>query len=326
MKIFTLSKLTCASLLIACASGTASAQEASLTDVTPAPGSSFGPNDTSGVTVFFEPEEVSISGASVIYTPVGSTSTSTKELSCSQDAYRPGHPWEIGLMDNLLWFIATQEAEMGTTVSVILENVNYQGNPVMSTSINSSDIIFEDGNIILNYKVPDVIFSLTNQVWPSVYYADWSKTDELPTATLTFNEDVAYVGYVSYRTDNSEFGAEGGSEDVEFGEFPENICTIAGNIVTLDFSKYTPNFVLTPKVLSVYVVGVTSVSGQELKSVPTGHMTYDDNSLSTGIDEINLSQNEKMFYNLQGQQITNPQKGQLLIKVENGIASKTIIR
>ena len=326
MKISTLSKLSAAVLLGVLTSGAAYADSAILTDVTPTPGTSFGQNDTSGVTVFFEPDGVNIESAVIIFSPTGQTTTTTQTLSCSKDQYRPGHPWEIGLSENLLWHIATEQAAFGSTFDVVLYNVTYNGEAVTTSSLNNEFITFKDGNIILTYKVPDVKFELTAQEWPSVYYSDWSKTDALPTAVLTFNEDIKSVGNISYRTDNSSYGSEGGSEDVEYGDFPLDVYTITGNIVTIDFSKYTPEFIITPKVLSIYVTGILSITGQSLTSVPTGHMTYEDNSLSTGIDNIESISQENRYFNLQGQEVIQPAKGQILIRKNGEKTSKVSIR
>lgn len=326
MKNFNFSKRSGMLAISALATGFAFAQTASLTEVTPEPGSYFGQKSASGVTVFFEPADVTIESAEVVYTPKGSTTTTTESISCSRDEYRPGNPWDIGLMENVLYHVAMEQAELGSTFDVVLNNVTYNGTPVTTTSLNSTDIKFEDGNIILTYKVYDVIFTATEQTWPTTFYANWSDVDAISTATIVCNEEIERVGSISYRNDNSEYGVEGGNEDVEYGDFPLSICTIEGNTITLDFSSLVTTFRLPTRNISVYVIGVTSVSGQSLPSVPTGHMSYVDNSSSTGVNAVESINGEVRYYNLLGNEIINPEKGQIVIKVQDGKTYKTVIR
>lgn len=319
-------KISCALALTALTTGAAFAQEASISSISPTPGTSFGKSDTSGITIFFMPADVTIGSAQVVYTAPGETNTTTRELSCSQDEYRPGNPWEIGLMDNLLWTIATQQTELGSTFQVILEDVNYNGTPVTSSAVDSEFITFEDGNIILTYTVPDVIFALTKAEWPSVFYAEWPM-DVNSKAVLTFNEDIATIGNVSYRNDNAEYGQEGGNEDVEFGDFPADIVTIEGNTITIDFADQNLVFIYPTTIVSIYVTGVQSVTGQDLSSVPTAHISYVDNEGTTGIGSIGeIMDSEVSYFNLQGMKVNEPVKGQILIQVKDGKASKVMMR
>ena len=320
------------SLALACAALTSSMAfaQAELTQITPAPGSYFSNNTEKYVNVFFNPSTVTIESAKIIYTPAGDTQTVSETLSVAQDQYRPGNPWDIGATideNSIFFYIGTQKAALGSMVTVVLENVTDNGVPVTSSAINSTDIVFEDGNILINYYVPSVRFQLTEQEWPGTFYADWSLTDESPLAVLTFNEDIKSVGSISYRTDNSEYGSEGGNEDADYGELPLSLCTVNENIVTLDFSEVNLTFITPQKVLSVYVTGIESVTGQTLESVPTGHMSYVDNSdENTAVEGLQTETGEAVYYNLQGVKVNSPAQGQMVIKIQNGKASKILVK
>lgn len=323
-----LNRFVLALLATGCGSGIAFAQDATITEITPQPGAYLNSQSPTYITIFFQPEEASIEKASVTYTPINSTETQTESLDISVDEYRPGHPYQIGLYSEEIFYkIATEKAALGSTITVTLTNVTCNGAPVSSSiyDADSEDIFFENGNIIINYYIPSQRFALTSQEWPSLFYSNWAGVTTGTTATLTFNEEVASVGSISYRSDDQEYGVEGGNENVEFGVLPTEIATIDGNVVTIDFASTEVKFRLNTNVISIYVTGIKSVTEQSLQSVPTGHMTYVKNT-NTGVASIESQSGNVKYYDLQGKEVKNPAKNQMLIKIQDGVASKTIIK
>lgn len=301
--------------------------QATLTSVEPAPGATLTADSPGHITVFFEPSEVNIGSAIVTYVDFAGEEQ-TEELTVAQDEWRPGNPYDIGASadeNQIFWYIATQKAQLGSTITLTLSDVTYDGTPVTATSINSSDVAFEDGNIIISYYTPAVRFDIVEQDWPTTYYTNFSDVDAISTAVITYTEDVETVGEIGYRSDFAQYGSEGGQEDAEFGTIPTDACSIDGNVVTFDLAKYPVTFTQPQTRISFYLIGVQSVSGQYSPVVATGHMTYESNG-TTVVEKIEATNGEVRYFNLQGVEITNPAKGQIVIKTQNGKASKVLTR
>ena len=292
----------------------------SLAYVDPTPGGVISQDYISGILVRFNPKDVTIGNAYVSYKPAGGNNFTRETLSCEYHSIQG--QWQIGLTNYVLWN-AYQAAERGTMVSVVLENVSYNGVPVTQSAINNSNIEISNGNVTISYLKPAVEFTVVSSSWPSVLYSSWAPNDPDAKASVTFSENIASVFEVSLILGSHSYGSEGGGDEPDpSASVP---YTINGATLNMDFSNVTiqGNY----NQATVMVIGVYSTTGQQFLSDGSPALskiiTFNNtpSNPSTGVDAISTDDSEAVYYNLQGIKVDNPAKGSMLIKHQNGKSS-----
>ena len=143
---------------------------------------------------------------------------------------------------------------------------------------------------------------------------DWLADGEWHLYTVTFTPTSAVVYFDGEVAQKWEIAGEGAGNTCDISAVPTEYICLGGN-QAWGWGDPDPGFYFDD--IAIYNV---ALSQEEVKAIMTAKANSD-----AGVNAIENSQNETpVYYNLNGVKVSNPEKGQILIKKTSGKTSKVI--